>query len=129
MKKEKKHPGGRPTSVTPEVVLKLEEAFAIGCNVSQACAYADIARNTFYVFLGKNPKYQDRIDELQERPILKARKTIYDNLQNPETAKWFLERKVSKEFSTKAEIDGSFVVQAMGRVKKNGKVQEYKIGD
>jgi len=40
-------------------------------------------------------------EDLKQRPILTARRTIYDSLDNPDVAKWFLERKSKDEFSTK----------------------------
>lgn len=98
---------GRPTAMTPEVVLKLEQAFAIDSTVEEACSYAEIARNTFYEYLKKNPTFQDRIDDLRQRPILKARQTIAKSLEQPENAKWYLERKRKSEFAQRSELTGA----------------------
>lgn len=102
-----KHPGGRPSVVTPDVVAKLESAFAIGCSKVEACLFAGIGRDAFYNYLAKNPQFADRILELQNRPILKARNTIVDSLSDPKNAQWFLERKRKKEFSTRSELTGA----------------------
>lgn len=91
--------------MTPEVVLKLEQAFAIDATVGEACSYAEISRNTFYVYLKEHPEFQDRIDELRERPILKARQTVVSALTQPEYAMKYLERKAKREFSTRIEQD------------------------
>jgi len=40
--------GGRPTKMTPEVIAKLEYAFAISCTDQQACIYAEISVDTLY---------------------------------------------------------------------------------
>ena len=102
----KKNLGGRPTTFTNEVVQKLEEAFAMDCSVEEACLYADIARQTYYNHVdgkaelgAKKREYFDRFEELRQRPFLKARQTIFKGLDDPATAKWYLERKKKKEFA------------------------------
>lgn len=107
MAKKQVNLGGRPTKMTDEVVMKLEQAFAIDASVEEACSYADISRNTFYEWLKRNPEYQDRIDELRERPILKARQTIVKSLDNPQHAQWYLTRKKKKEFAERIEQTGA----------------------
>jgi len=69
---------GRPRAITPEVIRKLEEAFAIGASVLSACFYANVPTSTFYDYLRDNPDFSDRIDQLKERPVLKALKTRDD---------------------------------------------------
>ncbi len=98
---------GRPTKMTEAVVLKLEQAFAIDASVEEACSYADISRNTFYVWLKEHPEYQDRIDELRQRPVLKARQTIVKSLDTPQGAQWYLERKKKIEFAHRNEHTGA----------------------
>lgn len=97
-------PGGRP-SIKKETVTKLEEALSIGADVTAACAYANITRKTYYEWVKGDEKLSDRFDALREKPVLKAINTINKNLDKPETAKWYLERKRKKEFSIKQEID------------------------
>lgn len=86
-------------------VNKLEVAFAIGASVSEACYYADISRQTYYNWEKGNRKLKEKFDRLKELPILKARRTINDNLSNVETAKWFLEKKRKDEFGTKIGLE------------------------
>lgn len=93
-------PVGRPTKVTADVVTKLEMAFAIGCPVEEACSYAGISRKVFYEWIKRHPEYSDRIDDLREKPFLKARQTIYDSLASADHAFRFMERKKKKEFGT-----------------------------
>ena len=96
----------RPTVMTPEVVIKLEQAFAIDASVEEACSYADISRNTFYEYLKKEPEFQDRIDELRQRPVLKARQTIVKHLDDPTFAFKYVEKKRKKEFGNSLELSG-----------------------
>lgn len=98
--------GGRPTVMTPDVILKLEQAFAIDASVEEACSYADIGRNTFYVYLKENPEFQDRINDLRQKPVLKARQTVVQSLSDATSAKWYLEKKKKLEFGPTLELSG-----------------------
>jgi len=98
--------GGRPTSVTTEVIGKLEQAFAIGASDKEACFYADIHPDTLYAYQKKYPQFSDRKEALKLRPILAARQKVIDDINKDDnTAKWYLERKLKSEFSTKTESD------------------------
>ena len=85
--------------MTPEVVNKLEEAFAMGCTDLEACLFADISKQTLYNYQDAHPGFVDRKEELKETPVLKARQTILNNLEDPQNAKWYLERKKKDEFA------------------------------
>ncbi len=98
---------GRPTTFTDEVIRKLEEAFALDCTTEEACFYADIARSTYYDNVKLRPDLSDRFEELKQRPFLKARQTIIKNLDIPEHAKWYMERKKKKEFAQRQETTGA----------------------
>lgn len=93
--------------MTPEVLCKLEEVFAIGGSDEEACFFADIATATLYDYQKAHPEFLQRKRALKENPILKARRTVMEDLEKPETAKWYLERKRKNEFSTKTETDMS----------------------
>jgi len=95
----KKHPGGRPTVMTPKAVQQLEEAFALGCTDGEACLYAGISKSTFFNYQRENPKFLDKKELLKQRPVLLARQSVIDGLEgNPELALKFLERKRRDEF-------------------------------
>lgn len=97
---------GRPTKMTPEVVTKLEEVFALDGTVEEACFYAGISRNAYYEWIKAKPELNDRFEELRQRPFLKARQTIVKNLDQPEHAKWYMERKKKLEFAQRNEMTG-----------------------
>lgn len=90
-----------------DTIKKLEEAFAIDATVTEACYYADISTVTYYDWIKKNPKLAEKLNRLREKPVLKARMTIAKDLDKVETAKWYVERKVKKEFSNRQEITGA----------------------
>jgi hypothetical protein len=99
---------GRPTVMTPEVIAKLEEAFAWGCTDIEACLWADIAPATLYQYQEKNPEFTERKEELKETPIMLARQSVLRGMKNnPELALKFLERKAKKEFSLRSELTGA----------------------
>lgn len=97
---------GRPTVITPEIISKLEEVFAIGGTDNEACFYADIGKTTLYNYQQDHPEFVERKESLKERPILKARQTVVKALDNPQQAQWFLERKVKNEFAQRSEVTG-----------------------
>ena len=89
--KELKH---RPKFKYALTVSKLEQAFSIGCTVSEACLYAEIGRNSYYRWTKNNKILKDRFEALKEKPILQARQTIVSNLKdNVDVARWYLEKK------------------------------------
>lgn len=101
-------PAGRPTVMTETVVKKLEEAFAIGASDAEACFYADITKQTLYNYQEKNPEFIDRKEALKERPVLLARQTVLKAMEtDPQTARWFLERKRKAEFASRSELTGA----------------------
>jgi len=118
--------GGRPTSVTTEVIGKLEQAFAIGASDKEACFYANINPDTLYAYQKKYPQFSERKEALKLRPILAARQKVIDDInKDVNTAKWYLERKLKSEFSTKSESDTTIhlVQPIMGGVTKSIDVQ------
>lgn len=97
---------GRPTVMTDDVLRKLEEVFALGGTDTEACFYADISTTALYEYQEKTPGFTERKASLKERPVLKARQTLVKSLDQPEHAKWYLERKRKNEFSSRQEITG-----------------------
>ena len=103
-----KKTAGRPTVMTQDVVNKLEQAWSMGCSDVEACLHADISKQTLYDYQAKHPEFVDRKERLKEMLVLKARTVIADalNRKDENTAKWYLERKAKKEFSTRQEVTG-----------------------
>lgn len=90
-----------------EKKTKLEQAFAIGCTDEEACSYAEISPDQLYYYENKiDNKFRVRKQELKQKPILKAKQTIVKGLDDPTHAKWYLERKLKKEFGNSLELDG-----------------------
>ena len=114
-----KNSGGRPTTITSEVILKLEHAFSMGCTDREACLYAGITESPFYSFQEKNPAFQQRKAILKETPILLARQEVIRGLKgNPDHALRFLERRKKDEFSLHQNLNISGSVDLTHHVKK-----------
>jgi hypothetical protein len=97
----------RPTVMTPEVIAKLEEAFAWGCTDIEACLWADIADDTLYKYQRENPEYIKRKASLKEKPVLLARKSVVKQLQSDgKLAMDYLSRKKKEEFAPRTELTG-----------------------
>jgi hypothetical protein len=99
-----KRPVGRPSKMNAIALKKLEEAFAIGASDGEACFYADISTVTLYAYQQANPEFLNRKNALKERPVLLARQTVLKDMDNPLTAKWYLERKKKGEFATRTDL-------------------------
>ena len=104
-RKKRKYCGRKYLSkCTPEVLSKLEEAFCYGCTDAEACLYAGISESLLESYQRTHPKFLVRKRALKESPMLLARRTVVDNLKEPEHAKWFLARKRRDEFSERTEV-------------------------
>lgn len=98
---------GKPTVMTTETLAKLRQAFLMGCCDREACLYAEIGLQTLYDYQKRNPEYSEQKRAFKTHPILKARKTVFDNLGEVKTAQWYLEKKRPKEFGLRA-VKASF---------------------
>jgi IS30 family transposase len=95
---------GRPTKLDDEVRRKIEEAAALDASVEEIAFYAGVHRATLHRWIQEDEELRDRIQELRERPILKARQTITKALDDPNHAFRYLERKRRKEFAPNVDL-------------------------
>jgi len=92
--------------MTPDTLAKLEMAFSMDCSILEACLVAGIARDTYYDYLKVNPAFADRAKLLRVKPLLKARTTIVQSLDDVKAAQWYAERKAKGEFAQRKELTG-----------------------
>ena len=91
-----------------EKMLKLEQAFQIGCNYREACAYAEITTTQLYYYQKEvNPNFLQIKEEWKEKPILKAKHHIVKGLDDADFALKYLERVRKNEFSLRTEHTGA----------------------
>ncbi len=104
-KVKRKSNAGRKSELTVEVRRKIDECAQLGSSMEEIAFWCDVHRATLFRWVQKDEKLRNRIEHLQQRPILMARQTIVNNLgNNPEIAFKFLERKRREEFSPRNEI-------------------------
>jgi hypothetical protein len=84
-------------------VRDLIAAYKIDSTDEEACAYAGISLAMLRYFRELHPEFSLVKQACKQLPLLKARKTINDHLDEPVHAEWFLERKRKAEFSKREE--------------------------
>ncbi len=90
---------GRPSVMTESIVAKLRFAFVMGSSDAEACTLSGINKATLYRYQSKHPDFCDQKVQLRSYMKLRARMTILRNINDMNVAKWYLERKVIKEFN------------------------------
>jgi len=101
---------GRPSKKDDEsfdAVKKLLAAFWRGANVTEACIYAGISRETYYHWCREIPEFSDTIAAARTKVSENAKAVIVDAIDNGDisAAKWWLERRNKKEFGPNAVDD------------------------
>jgi len=92
----------RPSVFTPDVLQKLEQAFALDCTDEEACYYANISPASLYNYQARNKRFLEHKQALRLKPVLRARMELVHGLEgNPELSLKYLERKRKEEFSPK----------------------------
>jgi len=56
---------GRPPRIDYQLMHKLEDALQHGANISEACHYAGISRDTFYRYLKNETVFSDKMKTAQ----------------------------------------------------------------
>lgn len=136
---------GRNTVMTPEVFVKLDEAFSNGATDKEAIFIAGISKDAFYKYVKENPQYNDRIDALRDMIKYQARRNIVRSIREEkeenkrtDTSQWYLERKAKDEFSTRTETTGkdgkdlnkepSEKILELAKMLKNAKIESNEKG-
>lgn len=94
-----------PKKLTPETLQKIEQAAALDCTMPEIALFANVSVSSLYNWMESDPVFKQRLEELRNSPVLKARTTIVEKLDQADTAKWYLERKKKSEFAQRTETD------------------------
>lgn len=98
----------RTTKLTPDTIRKLEEAAGVRLNVSESCAYAGISRDTYYDWMKRVTGLSDRLDDLRENPIIRAKRRIISQLDNDTNVSFrFLEKEKPEEYGETLKLKHS----------------------
>lgn len=105
-KTNKNGKAGRKPAINDDVLEVLRQAFLTGATDEEAAEFADISVATLYRYQEKNPEFCEEKEAWKTNPVMKARVTVYNSLNDPRIAAWYLERKKKDEFSTRTEHTG-----------------------
>lgn len=103
----------RPQSINKKTIPLLESWFMKGLSDIQACLYANVSTTAFYRYKAKNKKFRDRVEELKDNMLMRAKINISDSInwkwkadkfQRLLDSKRYLERK-DNSFSNKQKIE------------------------
>ena len=92
---------GRPTVMTEQAILKLEEILRIGGKIIAACAYAKISPQVYYRYLKEDEDFRNRMQSAQHYSIIAARSIVIKQMTNEKDvpseertklAQWWLEK-------------------------------------
>ena len=84
---------------------KIEEVAALDGSVDEMAYYCDVARQTIYNWLEENPDLMDKVERLRARPVLKARRTILDKMDDSySNAMDYVKRKRKLEFGDNIDV-------------------------
>jgi DNA-binding XRE family transcriptional regulator len=97
------------TKLTPDVRSKIEYVASIDGTVEEMAYYCDVSRQTIYNWLDKESDFFDKklalkVEKLRANPVLKARQTVVQSLNDPVHAFKYLEKKRKKEFGNNLDI-------------------------
>ena len=95
----------RITKFTPDTLQKLEESAAYRLDIKASCAYANISRETYYRWIKEIKGLSDRLDDLRETPIMKAKRTIINGLNEVGTAFRYLEKEKPEDYAERLKIE------------------------
>lgn len=90
-----------------DIVGKLESVFSLGGNVTQACSYAGISRDTYYEWIKSRPALSDRFERMRAKPQLVALQALNDGLKDPDRAFRYLSKTMPEELGDKLKLEHS----------------------
>jgi hypothetical protein len=101
---------GRPTAITKDTVLKLEQAFKDGFSIEMACYVSGISRSTYYTHLQSDIELSDKMTLAQDWATQSAKQVVIQaiNKGDLKAAQWWLERKSRAEFSSNSNLPAHF---------------------
>lgn len=102
----KKNPKGKQKSPkkTESVIRELKNLLSIGCSIKEACISAGISHDSYYRWIKEDRKLYEELERAKQNIFKKARMTIFEDLSDPITARWFAERRMP-EYKSKVDLD------------------------
>ena len=116
-------------------LAKLQQAMATDMTIQEACTFAGVKKQTYYNWLKTIPNFAERMDEARSVSGIRAKTTIARNLDDVDTAKWYLENRQRDLYSKKevvatdnsADILSSLIEKIQNANGRLGDVEEAKL--
>jgi hypothetical protein len=98
--------GGRPSKKNDERVKKLLEVYRLGVTDEIAASYAGISKPTLYAWCKDDPELLDQIAKAKDYGRVLSGQVVMKSIVGGDvgSAKWWLEKKYSKEFQSRPEL-------------------------
>jgi hypothetical protein len=109
-----KHPGGRPTKKTPQMVAKIADAVASGLSDEYVAALVGIDRPTLSVWRN-DPEFSNAIKSAEASRLKIRLARIESGADGWQGTAWFVERKYPQEWS-RPELQIAMNVQHSGAI-------------
>jgi len=95
-----------PSETRKAIIEAVEKYLKLGFNLTKSCDLAFVPRTTFVTWCKEDPKLRQSVQYWRHYTSVSARETIQTAVENKsiDDAKWWLERKDKKDFSTRSEI-------------------------
>lgn len=84
---------------------KAAQAFKTGLNLEEMYYFACLTQKMFSYFLQIHPHFCAYFEACKQNPRIAVKATIFNNLQDPNMARWYAEKKMGNEFQTKVVLD------------------------
>lgn len=103
---------GRKETITTEMADRILTLFKMGMKDMEVCGQLDITPSVLYRYQTNHPEFEEKKQLAKTHLVARARRELYAGLASDDlrlrvdTAKWLLERKEKKEFSTRQELTG-----------------------
>jgi hypothetical protein len=110
-----KHPGGRPSKMTPELVKELAGAIAEGLPDQFACNLVGINTDTLHDWRNSNEEFSEVIKRSVAKRMLGRIKSIDRGSPGYQGTCWMLERRWPQHFA-RPELQVSMQVQHSGSI-------------
>ena len=104
--KAEKHPGGRPSKYTPEVIERICYSLSQGNTRTTAATCAGVSRDTFHHWMNEFSDFSDAIKRAEEQAVEHYVNVIHAaSGQTWQAAAWYLERRRPADFSKQDKVD------------------------
>jgi hypothetical protein len=104
--KAEKHPGGRPSKYTAEVVDRICYSLSQGNTRTTAATCAGVSMSTFHAWLNEFSEFSEAIKRAEEQAVEHYVNVIHTaSTQTWQAAAWYLERRRKEDFGKQDKVD------------------------